>query len=893
MKLDPRLRAALESRGLAEPTPAQSAAWPAIASGKHTLLIAPTGVGKTEAAVVPLLDGMLRKPAQPIAVLYITPLRSLNRDMLRRLKGIGEELELPVAVRHGDTSQKERNRQSRHPAQLLVTTPETLQIMLSGKRLRTHLAQVRAVVIDEVHELASSERGAQLSLALERLALLAGEFQRIGLSATVGTPEEVAGFLGGDRTVEIVAPAIVRKMDLQVVSPQPTKADETLADELFWEPQRIAALRYCAKAAAGRPTLLFVNTRDTAEALGVRWSMWQPDAPIMVHHGSLSRDVRIEAEEGYRTGDISTLICTSSLELGIDVGNTELVLQYNSPRDPSRLSQRLGRSGHRLRATAIGRVVASEPVELLEAAVVARRTLAGELEPSRIREVPLAVLANQLIAWTVCDKLVDRQVMLSAARRAWPFRELRGEQLDELLALLDRLHQARPVENNVRQGPRALKYFHGNLSLIPDEKTMSVRDISTRRLIGRLDERFILDLAPGERIIFRGAAWEVLEIEEEVTVAPASALGELPRWIGEDIPVPQSVAREVVERLEAGDWEGLPLAPEAREALEIFRTSIFKDGETPAPGRITLERHERLLVLTHAGGTRLNRTLGMVLASLLTSRAGEVCGFQSDPYRVILDLPARLRAREVTETLRALRPGLGPLLRLAVRSSSTLGPQLLHVARKMGAIAPDADVGRFGLRRLLAAYGDTPLYREAVERLLFHQLDEPGLEALATALADGELEIVASPATPFGAGALEPYRDLLKPPRPGSAILAAVERRLRRTVLRLECLACDNSRRRRSADVTAGELRCPKCSGQMVALLHPLEAERGVPLRQRERSASLARTHGPRAALVLAGRGVGPATAGRILRRQLPDDQLVQAVMEAEITYARTRRFWD
>ncbi|MEO2236699.1 MAG: helicase-related protein, partial [Candidatus Poseidoniia archaeon] len=469
-----------------------------------------------------------------------------------------------------------------------------MQIMLSGKRLRTHLAQVRAVVIDEVHELASSERGAQLSLALERLVLLAGEFQRIGLSATVGTPGEVAGFLGGDRVVEIVAPAIVRKMDLQVVSPQPDDTDETLSAELYWEPQRIAALRYCADAAAGRPTLLFVNTRDTAEALGVRWRMWQPEAPLTVHHGSLSRDVRIEAEEGYRTGDISTLICTSSLELGIDVGNTELVLQYNSPRDPSRLSQRLGRSGHRLRATAIGRVVASEPVELLEAAVVARRTLAGELEPSRIRESPLAVLANQLIAWTVCDKLVDRQAMFSAARRAWPFRELRGEQLDELLALLDRLHQARPVENNVRQGPRALKYFHGNLSLIPDEKTMSVRDISTRRLIGRLDERFILDLTPGERIIFRGAAWEVLEIEEEVTVAPAPALGELPRWIGEDIPVPQSIAREVVERLATGDWEGLPLASEAREALESFRTSIFKDGETPAPGRMTLERHERL-----------------------------------------------------------------------------------------------------------------------------------------------------------------------------------------------------------------------------------------------------------------------------------------------------------
>ena len=892
MKLDQRLRKALESRGLAEPTPAQVVAWPHIAAGKHTLLIAPTGVGKTEAAIVPLLDSLLREPAQPIALLYITPLRSLNRDMLRRLQGFGEELELPVAVRHGDTSQKERNRQSHHPPQLLVTTPETLQIMLSGKRLRTHLAQVRAVVVDEVHELASSERGAQLSLALERLALLAGEFQRIGLSATVGTPDDVAGFLGGDREVEIIAPEIDRLMDLQVVAPQPIEEDEALSAELYWEPQQIAALRYCSEAAKGRPTLLFVNTRDTVEALGVRWRMWQPDAPIAVHHGSLSRDVRIEAEEGYRTGDICTLICTSSLELGIDVGNTELVLQYNSPRDPSRLSQRLGRSGHRLRATAIGRIVASEPVELLEAAVVARRTLAGELEPSRIRAAPLAVLANQIVAWTVCDKLVDRKVIFTAAQRAWPFRNLQSQQLDDLLTLLDQLHQARPVERNVRQGPRALKYFHGNLSLIPDEATMSVRDISTRRLIGRLDERFILDLEPGERIIFRGAAWEVLEIEDEVAVAPAPALGELPRWIGEDIPVPQSVACEVVRRLEAGDWKGLPLVPEACNSLEEFRTSIFKAGEGPAADRITLERHERLLVLSHAGGTRLNRTLGMLLASLLGSRAGEACGFQSDPYRIILDLPARLRARDVEETISALRPGLGKLLRLAVRSSPMLGPQLLHVARKMGAITPGADVGRFGLRRLLAAYGDTPLYSEAVERLLFHQLDEDGLEALVKSMETGELEIVPSAATPFGAGALEPYRDFLKP-RPGSAILAAVERRLRRTILRLVCLACENSRRRHSGEISARDLCCPKCSGQMIALLHPLEAERGVPTRQRERAASLARTHGPRAALVLAGRGVGPATAGRILRRQLPDDQLVQAVMEAEITYARTRRFWD
>ena len=894
MKINSKLLSALEARGLSEPTLAQSSTWPVIDSGSNVLLIAPTGVGKTEAAMVPLFHRILEQDSKPITFLYITPLRSLNRDMLRRLKDIGEELGVSVAVRHGDTSASERTRQSKNPPQILITTPETLQIMLSGKRLRKNLSSVQAVVVDEVHELASSERGAQLSIAMERLVLLSGEFQRIGLSATVGTPDKVASFLGGDREVEIITPKLERKMDLLVHTPEPVSEDDELVNELYWEPERVAALRYSAEASKMGPTLLFVNTRDTAESIGVRWNMWDPEASIHVHHGSLSKEVRIDAEEEYRKGDVNTLICTSSLELGIDVGNTALVIQYNSPRDASRMSQRLGRSGHRIKETAIGRIVSTEATQILESAGIARRTLAGELEKSRIREMPMAVLANQIISWTVCDKNVDKITFLNTIKRAYPFQKFNETELDELLELLDQVHQNRTIGKSVRQGPRAMKYFHGNLSLIPDQRTYGVRDITTRKMIGRLDERFILDLAPGDRIVFRGAVWAVVEIDEQVMVSPSASIGELPRWIGEDIPVPFSVAQEASLRLSEGDWEGLPMTDEAREVLVDFHQSILDSGVMPSPTCLSIEQHERLFIVNYPGGSRLNRTIGMIVSAMLSAKSGYKVGYQFDPYRVIIDAPARTTVKDMLAIMKGFASDIGSLLRFAIKDSPALKSQLLHSARKMGAIAPDADVGKFGMRKLIEAYSDTPLYTEAVERFLFHQLDEQGMEDFIENINEGKISVVLSARTPHGFAGLDPYRDYLKPPKSDSSVITAVKRRLMRTDLALKCLSCDNLRKRKVKMITKHELVCPQCNSRMVALLHPMEAEKEVSAKKLNKSASLARSNGERAALVIAGRGIGPDTAGRILRKQLGDEsELVKAIIEAEITYARTRRFWD
>ena len=269
-------------------------------------------------------------------------------------------------------------------------------------------------------------------------------------------------------------------------------------------------------------------------------------------------------------------------------------------------------------------------------------------------------------------------------------------------------------------------------------------------------------------------------------------------------------------------------------------------------------------------------------------------GYQFDPYRVIIDAPARTTVKDMLAIMKGFASDIGSLLRFAIKDSPALKSQLLHSARKMGAIAPDADVGKLGMRKLIEAYSDTPLYTEAVERFLFHQLDEQGMEDFIENINEGKISVVLSAKTPHGFAGLDPYKDYLKPPKSDSSVVTAVKRRLMRTDLSLKCLSCDNLRKRKVKMITKHELVCPQCNSRMVALLHPMEAEREVSAKKLNKSASLAKSNGERAALVIAGRGIGPDTAGRILRKQLGDEsELVKAIIEAEITYARTRRFWD
>src|SRR5208337_654576 len=394
------IRTHSEKIGLEEPSDIQSIAIPPILEGKNVLVIAPTGTGKTLASILPIFNSFLDHRSagetRGISILYITPLRALNRDIVRRLSDIGGELDIRVQVRHGDTPPSTRAMQAKSPPDMLVTTPETLQAIIPGRRMREHLKGVKWVVVDEVHELATDERGVQLSVALERLEYLIGtSFQRIGLSATVGQEGKVAQFLAGaDRQITIAKSEELRRFEVQVQYVNPSKQDAADSEKLGLPQSTIARTKRIAEIVSQKQsTLVFTNTREQAEAIGSQLHALTPTLPVRVHHGSLSRELREEVEKGFQEGSVKAVICTSSLELGMDIGRVDFIVQNMSPRTSTRLIQRIGRSGHTLQGSARGVIIGTLADDLLEAAVLTVQSREGRIENTIIHDNSLDVLA--------------------------------------------------------------------------------------------------------------------------------------------------------------------------------------------------------------------------------------------------------------------------------------------------------------------------------------------------------------------------------------------------------------------------------------------------------------------------------------------------------------------
>jgi ATP-dependent Lhr-like helicase len=913
--LTPRLRDVLRETGIDEPTEPQELAIPAILSGNNMLLIAPTGMGKTEAAVIPVFDRMIRERPRASSFMYITPLRALNRDMLRRLKDWAGKLGISVGVRHGDTPQKERTEQVKHPPDMLITTPETLQIMFGGSMLRELLRTVRWVVVDEVHELAGDERGWQMAVGLERLARFCGrDFQRIGLSATVGNAEEVAQFLAGvGRPIDVLRVPVGKSLRIRVEAPRPYERDAAEAEKIRCDARTFAALKRCRELVEGkRSTLLFVNTRDNAEVLASRFHLWKPDFPIGVHHGSLYRDIRIQMEDDFKSEKLRGLICTSSLELGIDVGSVELSIQYGSPRQATRLVQRTGRSGHRRGLVSEGVIISFDADDAAESGVLSRRAAAEQVEPADIRRDPLGVLANQLVGWTVGSREADADEVYATVRMAYPFRNLSRAVFDAVLGQMVSMRILWKEGGRFSRRRGAIKFFYDNLSMIPDEKSYRIVDITTRKSIGTLDEFFIATYGEvGVRFIVKGASWRIVEIRDDsVLVEPSAELGAVPGWIGEEIPVPFEAAQEVGMLRASGPQVPYPLDPDAwrlvSDSLEAQKIGGFP---VPDEKRIVVEAHSsgRVLVVNACLGTKVNDTIARLISALLSARLASEVGIQTDPYRMIFELPAPVKPEAVRDHLLAMEPGdVAKVLRVAIANSSILKRELLHTARKFGAVEKRANFRAVNFNRIARLYQDTPLFDEALEKTLFDRMDIPRTADAVRQIREGKIEVVVGPPSPIGAAGIQLRWDMLAAGRVERPILLAFKARLERSPVRLYCLSCRKSSRRAIKELPR-HISCPYCSARLVAAV-PLWDERSLEVAAKKdglsaeekkiytrlrKNANLVLADGSKAILALAARGVGVDTAARILDFQhATEEEFLRALLAAEVQYAKNRRFW-
>ena len=433
------------------PTAPQIEAWPAIKSGRHALVAAPTGSGKTLAAFLAAIDGLVREGAErgladETQVVYVSPLKALSNDIRKNLEaplaGIRAELaalglrdvEIRTLVRTGDTPQAEREAMRRRPPHIVVTTPESLYILLTSKSGRKMLATTRTVIVDEIHALAGSKRGAHLALSLERLEALArSDVVRIGLSATVKPIEEIARFLIGTRAVTgcaLVDTGHVRERDLAIELPE-APLEAVMSGDVWQQVyDRLAAL-----ATEHRTTLVFVNTRRLAERAARHLSERLGETLVAAHHGSLSRELRLDAEQRLKRGDLKVLVATASLELGIDIGDVDLVCQIGSTRTIAAFLQRVGRSGHALGGLPKGRLFPLSRDDLCDAAALLDAARRGELDRIAVPERPRDVLAQQVVAEVALEEWREEE-LFERFRRAWPFRDLARGEFTEIAQML-------------------------------------------------------------------------------------------------------------------------------------------------------------------------------------------------------------------------------------------------------------------------------------------------------------------------------------------------------------------------------------------------------------------------------------------------------------------------
>ena len=891
--------------GFSELTEIQKKASPLILQKKDCLVIAPTGSGKTECSVIPIFSLLKKSKGKgKIKALYVTPLRALNRDVFRRITKYARENDLTIEIRHGDTTQKDRKRINENPPDILITTPETIVILLTQQKMLDALSDLEWIIIDEVHELLSSERGAQLSLSIERLEFNSKfPLTKIGLSATVGNFEEAGKFVvGTKRKCEIIRDTSVRKYDVSITYVEGTISD--VADKL---------LDYVLELNLDSPILLFANTRGEAEFLASILKE-KTSIPIELHHGSLSREVREETELSLREGKRGIVVCTSSLELGLDIGSVELVIHYGSPRQVSKFVQRIGRSKHNRNSSAQGLIITNNADDEFEARSILERIQENSIEEQKIHQDSLDVLAHHLVGLTMQVGEVLVNDSFEIITRAYPFRNLKLQDLIGILELLDSNYIVSFDKTKMafwKKG-RSFKYYFENLSTIPDILKFKVFDSVGKKIIGSLDQRFVGDFGDsGNIFVLKGSQWRILNVDEKsfkVNVEPFRGGGiTVPYWEGENIPIDYKTAKKVGKFRTKVKNGSLELNNKILEKIH------FDELTNDQNLIIESNRSQGSIVIHSCFGSKINSTLSTLFSSMLSSILGSVVDSRSDGYRIVLSSRSRISKNLFLQVLND-DYDLESIISASLTGTHNVNWRTWCVAKKFGIVERGAIYERKSARFLFERYSKTVLVQEALRELFHDKYDLPNSDKMLTKIRDNSTHIKWIEVDKFSKLA-EPILDhtakyYSSPANLDKGILDLVKTRLGKTKHRLICARCGKWERVIETNEIKSVLICPYCKGRQITATfysdydlpkiirkkyqgEKLSSEEKHKFNRAWKVSSLVQNFGKTAIIVMSGYGIGADTAARILRNMVDEDTLFKQIYEAERQYVVTRGFWD
>ncbi|RSN69485.1 ATP-dependent helicase [Candidatus Korarchaeum cryptofilum] len=814
-------------------SPPQRLAIVPISEGKNVLISSPTGTGKTLTAFLSIISEIIRMGEtgeldDSVYAIYVSPLRALNNDIYRNLEVPLREIrernpgipEIRHSVRTGDTTPSEKSKQLRKPPHILITTPETLSIILTAPKFREKLKSVRWVIVDEIHSLVENKRGSHLSLSLERLRYLTGrDFVRIGLSATINPLEEVARFLvgyenGRPRDCVIVETSWAKALDLALLSP---------VDDLVNTPSDLVSSKMYELISElvrmHRTTLIFTNTRSGTERVVFHLKkIMEPieiDEAIAAHHSSLSRQVRGDVEERLKRGELRAIVSSTSLELGIDIGYIDLVVQIGSPKSVTRALQRVGRAGHKLHEVSKGRFIVVDRDDAVEVAVMLREAMRGRLDKVHIPMKPLDVLAQHIVGMAV-ERKWDVREAFDLVRSAYPFRDLSWEEFESVLKYLagDYVQlESRKVYGKIwydasegkfgRRGKYIRVIYAANVGTIPDEVDAKVYT-TDGKLVGSLEEEFLERLLPGDRFVLGGRVYEFVSARGlKVKVRPAyDQKPTVPSWFSEMLPLSYELAIEIgkfrelsFRMLDRGEDEELVrMIMEMSNANENAARAIYtylkqqylylkslglRVEEMPSNRVIMIESYiddaGRTHQVTHSlFGRRVNDALSRALAYLAGSRLRRNLGISvmDTGFSVIYPRGVEPVARidELTEY------DLRELLKRAVEKTELLRRRFRHVAARGLMILRNykgydisvnkQQISAQNLLKVVSEIDEFPLLKEAYREIMEDYMDIRGAQEVLEGIKSGEIRVLdvgkLDVPTPFAHGIiLEGLSDLI------------------------------------------------------------------------------------------------------------------------------------